>query len=477
MGNLFQQFKQHLAKQFAFLHPQHSKLLLAVSGGVDSVVLTDLFIKAGYDVVIAHCNFNLRGKESMRDEQFVKSLETKYNKPVLVKQFDTEGYAREHKISIQEAARKLRYDWFEELIQDEKLRVKDNSSVSSMPVISDLSSVNLVTAHHANDNIETLLINFFRGTGISGLHGIPAKQGNIIRPLLFAKREAILAYAAEESLQWVEDSSNASDKYTRNFIRLQLMPAAKEIFTNAEDNILQNIERFKEAELLYQQAVNLHKTKLLQQKGNEWHIPVLKLQKVMPLQTITWEIIKPFGFTAAQITEVLKLLVAGNGSYLSSATHRIIKNRTWLIIAPLELTEAQHILIEESDKQIVFENGSLVISTLTAEHASISNSAAVAMLDAAHITFPLLLRKWKQGDYFYPLGMQKKKKLNRFFIDQKLSATEKENTWVVESDKKIIWVAGLRIDDRFKIKPSTPKVLKLQLISSENTAKPVAQKR
>jgi len=485
MGNLLQQFQQHLKKEFGFLHPSHSKLLLAVSGGVDSVVLTDLFAKAGYDFIIAHCNFNLRGEESMRDEQFVKGLEAKYNKPVLVKQFDTEAYAGQHKISIQEAARKLRYDWFEEVMKSQKSKVNRESLIVNQETTSGkrqtvendepmegspftiddsrFTSVNLATAHHANDNIETLLINFFRGTGISGLHGIPAKQGNIIRPLLFAKREDILAYAAENNLQWVEDSSNASDKYTRNFIRLQMLPAAKEIFTNAEDNLLQNIERFKEAEVLYQQAISLHKTKLLEQKSNEWHIPALKLQKATPLQTITWEIIKPFGFNAAQTVEVIKLLLAGNGSYISSPTHRIIKNRAWLIIAPLQLTEAQHILIEEGDKHIVFENGSLAISSATAEHAHILNDALVAMLDAAYITFPLMLRKWKQGDYFYPLGMQKKKKLNRFFIDHKLSATQKEKVWVIEMDKKIIWVTGLRIDDRFKITPSTKKVIKLHL--------------
>lgn len=455
---LLQQFQQHIKTSFPFLHPQHSKLLLAVSGGVDSVVLAHLFAKAGYSFTIAHCNFQLRGDESTRDEQFVKALGETYNMPVLVKHFDTQAYAAENKLSIQEAARKLRYDWFEELIKAEKAKAKDTSSV-----IYHLSSVNLITAHHANDNIETLLINFFRGTGISGLHAIPAKQGDVIRPLLFAKRDDIVAYAKEEGLSWVEDSSNASDKYTRNFIRLQMLPAAREIFSNAEDNLLQNIERFKEAEILYKQAVEQHKKKLLQQKGNEWHVPILKLQKTQPLNTIVWEVIKDFGFNAAQTGEIIKLLQAGSGSYITSSTHRVINNRGWLIIAPVTTEEPQHILVEESDKKIMFVNGTLTFDVLPAGSINITNSNLVAMLDARHIQYPLLLRKYKQGDYFYPLGMQKKKKLNRFFIDQKLSATDKEKVWVLEMDKKIVWVVGLRIDDRFKVQPSTQQVLKITL--------------
>ncbi len=477
MNDLLQQFQHHLKTEFPFLKPSNSKLLLAVSGGVDSVVLTGLFAKSGFDFVIAHCNFKLRGKESERDEAFVKTLGGKYNKEVLVKRFETEIYARQHKISIQEAARKLRYDWFEDIVKSEKLKVK-SEKLSVQPVTSNrqpatgnlkletASTFYIITAHHANDNIETLLINFFRGTGIHGLHGIPTIQGNILRPLLFAKREEILSYAKGNALEWVEDSSNASDKYTRNFIRLQMLPQAKEIFTNAEDNLLQNIERFNEAEILYNEAIALHKKKLLEQKGNEWHIPVLKLQQTAPLQTIVWEIIKEFGFSSHQTTEVIKLLQAANGSYVASATNRIIKNRNWIIIAPLQTETAQHILIEEGDKKVIFENGALALSTAHVSHFTLHDAPSVASLDASQIQFPLLLRKWNQGDYFYPLGMQKKKKLGKFFIDQKLSKTEKENVWVLEMDKKIIWVIGLRIDDRFKITASSKNILQIGLVKS-----------
>lgn len=456
---LLQQFQQHFKDHF-HLHAHQHKLLLAVSGGIDSVVLTDLVYKSGFDFIIAHCNFQLRGDESERDEAFVRSLETKYGKPVLVKQFETEQYAAENKLSIQEAARDLRYAWFEEIVNSQWSMVnRDASLIHHSPL-----TIHLFTAHNANDNIETMLMHFFRGTGIHGLTGIPEqdKARKLIRPLLFAKREEIMAYAKENNLPWMEDSSNASDKYTRNFFRLQLIPAIKEAYPNVENNLLHNLDRFREAELLYKQSIDLHKQKLIEQKGNEWHIPVLKLKKAVPLNTVLWEIISEFGFTAAQLNEIKKLFDADNGSYVHSSTHRIIKNRGWLIIAPLQTENAANILIEVNDKTISFENGSLHFQKIQNSDVKLSSSNTTATLNADEIKFPLLLRKWKQGDYFYPLGMQKKKKLSKFFIDQKLSKTEKEKVWVIESDKKILWVIGYRIDDRFKITGGTKQVLQVE---------------
>lgn len=453
------------------MQPQQHKLLLAVSGGIDSIVLTDLVYKSGFDFVIAHCNFQLRGDESTRDEIFVRSLQTKYGKPVLVKQFDTEKYAVENRLSIQEAARDLRYEWFLSIVNLQSSIGSANYSQS--PMHNDLFTIHdsrftlsLATAHNANDNIETMLMHFFRGTGIHGLTGIPEqdKARKLIRPLLFAKREDILAYAKENNLQWTEDSSNASDKYTRNFFRLQLLPAIKEVFPNAENNLLHNLDRFRETEFLYKQSVDLHKQKLIEKKGNEWHIPVLKLKKLVPLNTILREIISEFGFTTAQLNEIKKLLDADNGSYVGSNTHRIIKNRNWLIIAPLQTAAAANILIEVTEKNISFENGLLRFETLQNSDIKLSSSNTTATLNADEIKFPLLLRKWKQGDYFYPLGMQKKKKLSKFFIDQKLSKTDKEKVWVIESEKKILWVIGYRIDERFKITAGTKQILEVELV-------------
>ena len=501
--SLLNRFINNINEQNLFQKKDY--LLLAVSGGVDSVVLCELCYQAGFHFEIAHCNFQLRGEESERDEKFVIQLGEKYGIKVFVKKFNTEEYAAQNKVSIQVAARVLRYAWFEELLSNKQLAVGNIQSVGNNEKLSNADDLEhstfniqhpvfnvklqtsnfervslsppsvvrglyLLTAHHGNDNIETLLMNFFKGTGVTGLRSILPKQGKIIRPLLFAKKEELLEFAKENNLSFVEDSSNISDKYTRNYFRNQLIPSVQKVFPQVEENLLNNIERFKEIEILYQQSIHLHKKKLLEEKEKEIHIPVLKLLKAQPLKTIVYEIIKDFGFTAHQTEEVLHLLKSGSGKYISSATHKIIKNRKWLIIAPADTLEATHILINNTDKEIEIELGKLKLkkhlnSNLLTGQAGLqfSTSHNVAMLDADNITFPLLLRKWKQGDYFYPLGMQKKKKLSKFFIDEKLSLTEKEKIWVIESNKKIIWILGKRIDDRFKITSKTKNILELNL--------------
>ncbi len=447
--NLQEKFQQYWNEHFHQLSTTNCHLVLAVSGGLDSIVLTDLVSKAGFPFSIAHCNFQLRGEESERDEAFVRSLSIKYGVEVSVKQFETSKFAEENKLGIQEVARVLRYQWFDELLNS-KLKTKN---------------CKLATAHHADDNVETVLFKIFRGTGMNGLHGILPQQGKILRPLLFAKRDEILSYAKENQLEWVEDSSNESTKYTRNYIRHEVLPILKQIFPSVSENLGSSIERWQEAELLYNQSIDLHKKKLCELKGNEIHIPVLKLQKASPIKTITFEIITDFGFTSAQTDEVLALLQSESGKYVASSTHRIIRNRNWLIIAPNQSTEANNILIEEGEKKIQFAEGELLIESTVNYQPSTVNS--VATLDAAEIKYPLLLRKWKQGDYFYPLGMKKKKKLSRFLIDQKVSLIDKEKIWVVESQKKIVWIIGYRIDDRFKITSSTKNVLKLTLQTSK----------
>jgi tRNA(Ile)-lysidine synthase len=281
---------------------------------------------------------------------------------------------------------------------------------------------------------------------------------------LFAKKEELLLYAKENKLAFVEDSSNASDKYTRNYFRHQLLPLLKSIYPNVEDNLLKSIHRFREVEILYNQALDLHKKKLVEAKGSEVHIPVLKLQKAIPRLTILYEILKDFGFSPNQTKEVEELLDSESGRYIASSSHRIIKNRKWLIVSPVSTVDAANILIEKSIAEVEFANGILHLKVIENNLSFQTPSAAnIAALNAKEVTFPLLLRKWKQGDYFYPLGMRKKKKLSRFFIDKKLSKTEKENIWVIESNKKIIWIVGYRIDDRFKIEATTTEVLQISL--------------
>lgn len=460
--SLLKEFIKNIEQQKLF--QKNDYLLLAVSGGADSVALCELCFQAGFHFEIAHCNFQLRGEESERDEKFVLQLGEKYWTKVHLKKFDTTDYAMQNKISIQVAARELRYQWFDELLKDVRAEPSTDGHLSFGIDDSALTihhSSFLLTAHHANDNIETLLMNFFKGTGIKGLQGIMPKQKKIVRPLLFAKREEILSFIKENNLEFVEDSSNNSDKYTRNYFRHQLIPSIQKVFPQVEENLLNNIERFGEMEILYNQSVFLHKKKLLEQKGNEIHIPVLKLLKTKPLKTITYEIIRDYGFTAHQIDDAVSLLNAESGKFISSPTHKILKNRNWLIIAPVSSIEAQHILIEETEKEISFEQGKLKLKKHAATNEKLPAEKNIATLDLKNVSFPLLLRKWKRGDYFYPLGMQGKKKLSKFFIDQKISLTEKEKIWVIESDKKILWIIGQRIDDRFKVTEKTKQVLQI----------------
>ena len=441
--DLVQNFKEFIRSNNLFQHKD--RLILAVSGGVDSVSLCELCKQAGYDFVIAHCNFKLREQHSDADEKFVRSLAEKYGVTCFVKSFETIEYASATRQSIETAARELRYQWFNELL----------NQPSEKPFRYTL------TGHHADDNIETVLMNFFRGTGINGLRGILPKQGNIVRPLLFARRSELEQFIQKSGLQFVTDHTNLQNDYTRNFFRNKIIPLVSESYPEAANNVLRNIHRFQETEMLYRQSVEFHKKKLLEQKGNEIHIPVLKLATTKPLATIIYEIIKDFEFTAHQVNEVIALLKSETGKYILSASFTILRNRKWLIISPRQTVEAANILIEENGETVPFSAGTLQIQQFDISSARLSDEAHIAMLDSSVITFPLLLRKWKQGDYFYPLGMQRKKKLSRFFIDQKLSISQKEKTWVLETNKKIAWIVGMRIDDRFKITGSTKQVLQL----------------
>lgn len=420
------------------------RLLLAVSGGIDSVALARLCHRSGIDCSIAHCNFQLRGEESVRDENFVAALAMSLNMPFHSKRFDTMAHATAKKLTIQVAARELRYAWFRELMAE------------------DGGFDYLATAHHADDNVETLLLNLVRGTGITGLLGIPEKKDRLLRPLLFAKRDDIRSYMAEHGYDWVEDSSNATDKYARNLVRHQVLPLLHQVHPMATDNLLANIERLKGTAAIYASAIEAIKKKLLVPMGKEVHVPILKLKKQEPFQAVLYELAKDFGFPATQLPEVEKLLDADNGSFVLSPTHRLFKNRLWLIAVPLDNdpNEAgvKNIPIDQGIREILFPNGKLVFQETTAGHP-VPTGPTEALIDLRSVSYPLLLRPYKQGDYFYPLGMDKKKKISRFLIDQKLSKTEKEKTWVLESDKRILWVIGMRIDDRCKVKASSSDLL------------------
>jgi tRNA(Ile)-lysidine synthase len=451
--DLLEAFKSFIAKERLFA--PGDRLLLAVSGGLDSMVLTELCHRAGFDFGMVHCNFQLRGAESQRDEDFVVLQAGRYGCEVLVKRFDTADYAASAKVSVQVAARQLRYRWFETMVAAGPARF-------------------VVTAHQLDDNIETMLMNFFKGTGIAGMRGMLPVQGHVVRPLLFATRAQLAEFAVAAGLSWVEDSSNQSDKYTRNYFRHQVIPLIEQVYPGALSNLADNLGRFREIEAVYRTSVDMQKKKLLEYRGNEVHIPVEKLRKISPLATLLYEIVAPYGFSPQQLDAVIGLLDSGSGKYVLSAAggYRLLKNRNWLIMSPVDMVEAAHILVEERDAEVRCRDGVLrfgrirlaapVGSPMIGLPPVLDQGSLVALLDVSRVHFPLLLRPWRQGDYFYPLGMRKKKKLSRFFIDNKLSVAEKERIWVLEMDKKVIWVVGLRIDDRWKVGPGTRDVVRIE---------------
>jgi tRNA(Ile)-lysidine synthase len=443
-------FIQHVKEKQLF--SAADQLIIAVSGGVDSVVLCSLCSKAGFTFSIAHCNFQLRAEESERDEQFVKEFAARYNVPLHLKKFDTETYAKQNKCSIQEAARDLRYGWFAEL------------TVSASPG----KPTFLLTAHHQDDNIETLLMNFFRGTGLHGLTAIPEKNGYIRRPLLPFGKEELFSYAKEEQLAFVEDSSNASSKYTRNYFRNELLPALQKVYPEVKENLAKNIQRFSEIESLYNTAVAVMLGKMTRKVNGEIHVPVLQLLKHRST-ALVYELIRPYGFTEGQVQELISLGSSESGRYLLSPdnNYRIIKHRAWFIIAPAKQDEPTVIPVERDTQLIEFPAGRLQFKQLNGTVSNIPASPAIACIDVASAKFPLLLRKWKTGDYFYPLGMKKKKKLARFFIDSKLSTLQKENCWVLESGGKMIWIVGHRIDERFRITEHTKNSMQIEFLPAK----------
>ncbi len=460
--SLLQKFQDHTRLQNLFA--AKDKLLLAVSGGVDSVVLCELCRQAGYDFVIAHCNFKLRGKESERDKEFVMALAKKYHVEFLTRDFETEQYAAEKKISTQEAARKLRYDWFKELIDNRQYTIDKGSTRIEDPNCPLPIANWLLTAHHADDNIETLMMNFFRGTGLHGLTGIPEKTGYIRRPLLSFSKDELLGFAKENKLEFVEDSSNQSSKYTRNFFRNELIPAISKVYPQVKENLQNNINRFKDIERLYEHSVGEIKKKLCKKKGNETHIPVKQLMQY-DNRALIYAIISAYGFSEKQIDEVIKLAGSDSGKYISSpdGQYRFIRHRHWFIISPVISVESGYIIIEKSMGNVQYAMGNLELKELSVASCQLPIANFTACLDLKEISFPLLLRKWKTGDYFYPLGMKKKKKVARFLMDLKLSRSDKEKVWVIESNKRIAWVMGHRIDDRFKVTDKTTNVQQLTL--------------
>ena len=468
-------FKAYWDTAFPDIRLKRSHFILAVSGGVDSIVLAHLMHTLGAKCTIAHVNFQLRGEESKRDEQFVSDFANQLNIPIKVHTCETEKYAQTYKMGIQQAAREIRYAWFGALMQE------INATENNTPIISDPSNLSpkpkpvyLLTAHHANDQVETILMQLFRGTGIHGLTGIPERRIdvlNIARPLLSFSKDEIKAYANQNGLSYVEDSSNEKDDYTRNFIRNKLIPEMAEIFPMVNENIIATSKKVKEAELIVVETVNSFWKKGLKLKKGIPSIPVAYWHKVNDNATYTWGLIKNYGFKPQQIEEVHKILDASKGAYIASATYKLIQWEGHIQIVPIA-SEKTYTTINSmvmdatnfSDKTVSFANGSLDFELISnSDNLAIDKDPKFAYLAADKLEWPLLLRTWEPSDYFYPLGMRKKKKLNHFLGSLKLSPVHKAKQAVLCTGDKLVWVVGKRIDDRFKVVASTQKVLKIRL--------------
>lgn len=440
--------------QEKLFHPTQP-LLLAISGGLDSIVLSHLLHTLGHELVFAHCNFGLRGAESDADEAFVKEWALQLNCPVHTVRFDTEVYQKTHRLSMQTAARELRYEWLEKMRQT--LSLPDRSR-----------RYRLVTAHHLDDNIETMLLHFFRGTGISGMRGMLPSTPAVARPLLFARRRELESYALACGLIWREDRSNTEDKYDRNFLRLRVLPLLEERFPAVRNNLASNLHRFRETEALSGLSMGPVIRRLVDTDASgNIRIPVEGLRATGFAESVLWEMIQGRGFTAAQVSEAVRLLDLPSGRWMASDTHRIVRHRNWLLIHPLDAVTTPVLLLEDQSGSLEFPLGTLEWECIDRPEGELPRGSDTVWLDLSEIRFPVILRRWGKGDYFYPLGMMKKKKVARFLIDEKTSLPDKERTWVLESDRRILWVLGKRIDGRFKVRPGKDQLLKIHLRRSD----------
>ncbi len=425
------------------------KILLAVSGGIDSVVMADLFQKSEYEFAMAHCNFCLRAEESDLDEVFVKALAKKYDRPFYTKKFDTVGYAKEKGISTQMAARDIRYQWFLDLLQQQGYDF-------------------LATAHHKNDSLETILLNLAKGTGIAGMHGILPKNKTTVRPMLYADREMVRHYALGKKIAWREDSSNQSVKYKRNMIRHEIIPVLKKINPSLENTLTNTVEKLRAAENIFREKIDRVKEETFTEKQGEIWIDKTQILQEKECTIILYELIRRFGFNYSQTKNVIDKLSdsQGIGKQFESEYYQLNIDRQQIIISQKTTLPSGDIEIIDGTKTVAANNFRLTISKHSNSNYTILSDKNIAALDYNQLTFPLKLRKWQAGDWFIPLGMQQRKKLSDFLIDEKVSLPAKENVFVLTSDEKIAWVVGHRVDNRFKITANSKSIYQLENLKS-----------
>ncbi len=439
MLNSFQKFIQ---QEQLFLPKE--KILLAISGGMDSMVMAHLFWSAGLRFGIAHCNFQLRGKASDEDEAWVKSMAAQWQVAFHNTCFDTKEKAIKQKKNIQLMARELRYAWFERILQAFDYQY-------------------IATAHHLNDSLETVLYNLAKGGGIRALHGIPVKQGNIIRPLSFTSREMIEQYAKKHQISYREDASNQSNKYDRNLIRHQITPALKKINPSLEKTFRHTLSIIRETEYLFDWAVAAFRERLLTYKDGVTLIRKKGLTSEKAKTTILFELTKDYGFHRDQIGQILAA-INHIGAQFYSSSHQLLIDRRFLMIKEKQITEALYLEINTISKMVTLPNGRLSFQILSQKPDSLNQPRNIALIDFDKISLPITVRNWRPGDRFQPIGMKgQTKKIKDYLRDQKISRFDKNEILIMESAGKILWVLGLRTDERFKVDSKTRKILKIEL--------------
>lgn len=421
------------------LFARSSRLLIAVSGGIDSMVMAWLFREAGIEHAIAHCNFSLRGGESDRDEEFVASWARSNAIPFFNNRFDTLGYAGEKKISVQMAARELRYDWFRSIIRKEGFDA-------------------VAVAHNLNDNVETFLINLIRGTGLSGLAGMSPRTGDIIRPILFATRKEIAEFAATHNVVYREDSSNAQVKYTRNMIRHMVIPEMEKVNPGAIHSITDTMSHLASSSAIVETCISSISREIFRTTGDTAEAEIMSLMALTPVEPYIYELFRQYGLSSRQTSEVISLLHADTGKSVYTSSHRLLNDRGRIIITPRKTEGPAEYLFNSIDEMRI----SGLFSDLRISEPGDEQLPVIpltAALDLDRVTFPVTVRHWEPGDRFRPLGMKQMKKISDFLIDLKVPVTEKEKVLLLLSGNEIMWVMGYRIDDRYRVTSQTSRVL------------------
>lgn len=421
----------------------HKKaIIVGVSGGTDSVALLHILVSLGYNCVIAHCNFHLRMEESDRDEEFVRELGKQLHVPFYHIDFMTTEYASHEGISIEMAARDLRYNWFHELLQE-------------------LDAQAIAVAHHADDSIETMLMNLVRGTGLRGLTGIQPRNKKVVRPLLCCTRLELENYLIEEGLDHVEDSSNSSTDYQRNKFRNEIIPLLEEVNPSARQTLYDSLLRFEGNLAIYQQAIDRIKEQIIYKTGGVTRFNIELIKQQVHIPTIMYELLQPYGFSPALIEQVTQNLDAESGKIFYSDNYRLLKDRKYLLLSAREETATNSYFIQEDDTELT-EPIKLTLQKMTvAPGFKVSKEKGCVHLDAAQLHFPLQLRHWREGDSFFPFGMKQRQKVSDFFINNKLSVLEKEHSWLLVSGEDIVWIVGQRMDNRFRLTDATKEVVEI----------------